>query len=102
MTQQIHDSAKSLKIFLIAGEASGDVIGGKLMQAMKSAADERGYTITFDGIGGEHMAAAGLKTRFPMRELSLIGIAEILPICRNYCAESRKPSPQFAMSNPIC
>ena len=79
MTQQIHDSAKPLKIFLIAGEASGDVIGGKLMQAMKSAADERGYAITFDGIGGEHMAAAGLKTRFPMRELSLIGIAEILP-----------------------
>ncbi|MDI9349926.1 MAG: lipid-A-disaccharide synthase [Candidatus Symbiobacter sp.] len=69
-----------LKIFLIAGEASGDVLGGKLMTALNHAATQRGDEIIFDGIGGEHMIKAGLaKSRFAMRELSLIGIAEILP-----------------------
>ena len=69
-----------LKIFLIAGEASGDVLGGRLMESLAVEATQNGYSIEFTGIGGEHMLAAGLqKSRFPMRELSLIGIAEILP-----------------------
>ena len=64
------------RIFLIAGEASGDLLGGRLMHALRRQATG---PVQFDGIGGETMRAAGLVSRFPMGELSLMGLAEILP-----------------------
>ncbi len=63
-------------IFLITGEASGDLLGGRLMRAIREQATG---PVRFDGIGGETMQEAGLVSRFPMSELSLMGIAEILP-----------------------
>lgn len=64
-----------MRIFLIAGEPSGDKLGAALMAGLKELAPG----VTFDGIGGTQMAAEGLVSRFPMRELSVMGIAEILP-----------------------
>lgn len=69
-------TAAPTRIFLIAGEASGDLLGGRLMTALQAQATG---PIQFDGVGGETMQAAGLLSRFPMGELSLMGIAEILP-----------------------
>jgi lipid-A-disaccharide synthase len=66
------------KLFLIAGEPSGDVLGARLMAALRTASPE----ITFEGIGGARMAEAGLVSRFPMSELSVMGLAEILPRIR--------------------
>lgn len=63
-------------IFIIAGEASGDNLGGRLMGALKT---ETGNRVRFAGIGGPQCEAQGLQSLFPMRELSLIGIAEVLP-----------------------
>lgn len=63
------------KIFIIAGEASGDVLGFRLMQALRS----QNPNVTFSGIGGARMAEAGLTSIFPMQELALMGLAEILP-----------------------
>jgi len=62
-------------IYLIAGEASGDVLGGRLMAALLA----RRPGLRFAGIGGERMAEHGLVSRFPMRELALMGLLEILP-----------------------
>jgi len=64
-----------MKVFIIAGEPSGDRLGGALMAGLKSLRSD----ITFDGIGGTDMAAEGLTSRFDMSELSVMGIAEILP-----------------------
>jgi lipid-A-disaccharide synthase len=64
-----------MRAFLIAGEASGDKLGGALMRALKDLVPE----ISFDGIGGAEMTDAGLVSRFPMTELSVMGIAEVLP-----------------------
>jgi len=58
-------------VFIIAGEASGDVLGARLMAAMPG--------VVFAGIGGERMAERGLVSLFPMAELSVMGLAEILP-----------------------
>lgn len=69
-------STPATRIFLIAGEASGDLLGGRLMAALRAQAPG---PIEFDGVGGETMQAAGLVSRFPMGELSLMGFAEILP-----------------------
>jgi len=63
------------KIFIIAGEASGDVLGGRLMTALHQLHPD----IEFSGIGGPRMAEAGLESLFPMQELALMGLAEILP-----------------------
>ena len=62
-------------IYLIAGEASGDVLGARLMTALLA----RRPDLRFAGIGGERMAQHGLTTLFPLRELALMGLLEILP-----------------------
>lgn len=63
-------------IFLIAGEPSGDVLGGRLMTALSELT---GGGIRFTGIGGECMSEQGLEPLFPMEELSLMGFSELLP-----------------------
>lgn len=60
---------------MIAGEPSGDKLGGALMAGLKHLR----HDVTFDGVGGALMQAQGLQSRFPMDELSVMGIAEILP-----------------------
>ena len=64
-----------MRVFVIAGEASGDKLGAALMTGLASLVPD----ITFDGVGGPLMQAQGLQSRFPMDVLSVIGGAEILP-----------------------
>jgi lipid-A-disaccharide synthase len=63
-----------VKLFLIAGEPSGDRLGAALMAGLKTLT-----TVQFSGIGGPLMQAEGLESLFPMEELSVMGIAEVLP-----------------------
>ena len=69
----------SLRVFILAGEPSGDRLGGALMAGLKQL--EPG--VSFDGIGGALMAEQGLVSRFPMDELSVMGLAEVLPKYRH-------------------
>jgi len=64
------------KICLIAGEASGDALGARLVSALKK---EVPGTVQFCGVGGQLMEAEGMQSLFPMRDLSVMGIAEVLP-----------------------
>lgn len=68
-----------MKAFLIAGEVSGDKLGAALMRGLK----KRKADLKFDGIAGPLMQAEGMESLFPMDELSLMGIAEILPKYRH-------------------
>ena len=63
------------KIFLIAGEASGDYLGGKLMEDLRRISPT---PIEFCGIGGVHMSHAGLRQIFPSDELAVMGLVEIV------------------------
>jgi len=67
---------KSLHIFIIAGEPSGDALGAKLIKKIREITNR---DITFSGVGGERMKQQGFASLFPMSELSLIGFAEIIP-----------------------
>lgn len=65
---------KKLKIFIIAGEVSGDVLGARIMNEMPDA--------EFVGVGGENMIAAGLRPLFPMSDLAVMGVIEVLAHAR--------------------
>jgi lipid-A-disaccharide synthase len=65
------------RIVLVAGEPSGDVLGARLMTALQLAT---GGAVRLEGIGGEQMIRAGLESRFPMGELSNMGLVELLPL----------------------
>ncbi|MFG1371173.1 lipid-A-disaccharide synthase [Xanthobacter oligotrophicus] len=68
------DGEKALRVFMVAGEESGDQLGGALMENLQGAAPG----IAFRGVGGRRMEAAGLASLFPMEDLTAIGIAAVL------------------------
>lgn len=64
------------RIWLLAGEASGDVLGGRLIGALRAARPG----LVFRGVGGPRMLAAGLpESLFPLADLAVMGLAEVLP-----------------------
>ncbi len=65
-----------LRVYLIAGEPSGDLLGARLMRAMKK---QMGDSVVFDGVGGEAMAAEGLHSLFDIRDLAVMGLVEVIP-----------------------
>ena len=68
-----------MKLFLVAGEPSGDRLGAALMAGLRTLAPD----VTFAGVGGPLMQAEGMDSLFPMEELSVMGIAEVLPKYRH-------------------
>ncbi len=66
-------------IWILAGEASGDVLGARLIEALRT----RRPDLRFCGVGGPRMLAAGLPASlFPMADLAVMGLAEVLPRVR--------------------
>ena len=63
-----------LRIGILAGESSGDILGAGLMQSLKLLNPD----IEFEGIGGPLMQAQGLQSRHPMERLSVMGLVEPL------------------------
>jgi len=63
------------KIFLIATEESGDRLGANLMKVLRQ---RLGGAVQFEGVGGRAMAREGLASRFPIEELSIIGLAAVV------------------------
>lgn len=72
-------SAAPVKLFLVAGEPSGDRLGGALLQGFH----DLGVQVEARGVGGPEMAARGLVSIFPYEDLAVMGLAEILPKYRH-------------------
>jgi len=90
------DAAAPL-IFIIAGEPSGDALGGALMAALKQ---RTGGAVRFAGIGGERMAEEGLRSLVPLHELAIMGIAEVLPRARRILRLVRETADRVAALQP--
>jgi len=65
-----------LRLFLVAGEHSGDALGAKLMSALNAARKGR---VHYLGVGGEEMEREGLASQFPLSDVAVMGPLSILP-----------------------
>lgn len=66
---------RALRVFLVAGEESGDALGAKLMQALKQQYPGK---IEFAGVGGERMGQQGLVSLFPLADIAVMGLTAVL------------------------
>ena len=85
-----------MRLFVIAGEPSGDALGGALMEGLNEIRPE----VTYAGVGGPLMQAQGLTSQFPMEELSVMGIAEILPKYRHLKRRIREVAEAVITNQP--
>ena len=84
------------RIFIAAGEPSGDLLGGALIAGLRQLTAD----LTLEGIGGPAMAAEGIASRFPMEELSVMGLTEVVPRLPNLLRRIRETGDAAAAMAP--
>ncbi len=85
-----------MRFFLIAGEPSGDALGAALMAGLKRLNPD----VAFTGVGGPLMQAEGLQSLFPMEELSVMGLAEVLPRYAHLLRRIRQCAAEVIRTHP--
>ncbi len=87
---------KRIVIGIVAGEASGDLLGSHLMAALKEARPE----VQFVGIGGPRMQSVGMEVLFPMEKLAVRGYVEVLRHYREIVGIRRRLREHFLSNRP--
>lgn len=85
-----------MRIFILAGEPSGDKLGADLMASLKALRPD----VEFFGVGGDGMIAQGLDPLFPMSEIAIMGITEILKEYSNLKARIRETADVILREKP--
>lgn len=86
----------TLRIGIVAGEASGDILGAGLLAELK----QRFPDIEIEGIGGELMQAEGCNSLYPMERLSVMGLVEVLGRLRELMGIRRSLVKHFTAQRP--
>ena len=89
--------SEPMLIYIVAGEPSGDLLGGRLMRALKERTQGQ---VRFAGIGGETMAAEGLESRVALSELAVMGVLEVLPAARRIFRRVRETVADIERQKP--
>lgn len=84
-----------MKIAIVAGEASGDELGFKLMRALKAS-----HTVDFVGVGGPRMEAEGLKSFFPMHDIAVMGLLPVIKKLPTLLARIRETVEKLIAARP--
>ncbi len=93
------DTIKKKKIFIVAGEASGDILGAGLIRQLKLKYRD---AIEFYGIPGEQMQAEGCRSIYPIERLSVMGIVAILKRYRELSGVRKQLIESLIQDPPDC
>jgi lipid-A-disaccharide synthase len=85
-----------MHVGMVAAEASGDLLGGHLIAALKA----KRPGLSFSGIGGARMQAQGFDSQVPMDKLGVRGYAEVLRHYREIMGIRRKVAEHFLRERP--
>ncbi len=88
------------KFFIIAGEASGDLLGAKIIKELKAQLAVQNEAAEFIGVGGSLMQEQGLISIFPMEELSVMGFLEIVPHLAKLLARIKQTAAAVVQEKP--
>lgn len=88
--------SRPLTVALVAGEASGDILGAGLMQEIRA----RHPDVTFIGVGGARMEAQGLRSYFPLERLAVMGLVEVLGRLPELLARRKRLLATFLEARP--
>ncbi|CAN7048760.1 hypothetical protein IGI04_026173 [Brassica rapa subsp. trilocularis] len=86
-----------LRVFIVAGEVSGDNIGSRLMCSLKKLSP---LPLRFHGVGGSMMCKQGLTSLFPMEDLAVMGLWELLPHLYKFRVKLKETIVAAAMFKP--
>jgi lipid-A-disaccharide synthase len=84
-------------VYMIAGEPSGDLLGGRLIEGLRERA---GHPVVVRGVGGPRMREAGLDPLFDLSEIAFMGVAEILPRLPGLLERIRRTADDVARVRP--
>lgn len=90
------DTSSDITIGIVAGEASGDILGSGLIKEIK----KRFPNAKFEGIGGPLMIAEGFSSHVPMERLSVMGLFEVLGRIFELIGIRRRLKKHFIKSKP--
>ena len=86
----------AVRIAMVAGEASGDLLGSRLIETVR----RRIPAASFVGIGGPRMVAAGFESWFPQEKLAVRGFVEVLRHLREILAVRRELTRRVLAERP--
>jgi len=67
--------SRSLDVFIVVGEPSGDQLGFKLMRALR---EQRKGAVAFRGVAGQAMIAEGMTSLFALEDIAVMGLAQVI------------------------
>lgn len=90
-------SIRPFRLFVVAGEASGDALGARFVQQLRHQLGERPLVLC--GVGGEVLAAEGLESLFPQEDIAVMGFGPVvarLPLLLRRIADAARGAAAFA------